>query len=483
MAVNEFEKNVQKIMEEFRIHPSGDVWQNVEKRISEKKRKRRILFFIIFLGMGLMMGGYGINSFLVKENTVSQQANQKHSEKIQNKISKEQKTSGTEKIMTKNNTRHENTNQEIAVKKKSANEKIRVDQDHNSKKEIARRHFRNNNIAQVKGKDSKPFVSSTKNKEEEEKNISKDKKKNNIDQSISLGNDQPDSIDTGRQPIRANTQKNIAANNPADTVLRKINEIRTDNVVPGIKKISTHKKDMRKIKWGLNFSPGLSTITPDLLFLKPKTRSNSNSIAGPGTSAGGGSGFTNIQPGNRSSFAFKADLRVSKKLTKHSSLSIGIGYTYLSDRIKTGAKQTNNSQVNYLLNVSAYYGGNAQETFTDRFHFIELPIIYDWRITRNTNHFLSFYAGTSITYLISTNALIYDTVAGGVYYHNKNLFNRTGINLISGLSYHFTAKNFEFNIGPQLSSGLNKIIKSDLDKRKYILYSGVDATIFLKKRK
>ena len=41
MAANEFEKNVRKEMDEFKLHPSEVVWTKIEERIREKNRKRR----------------------------------------------------------------------------------------------------------------------------------------------------------------------------------------------------------------------------------------------------------------------------------------------------------------------------------------------------------------------------------------------------------------------------------------------------------
>ena len=41
MAANEFEKNVRKEMDEFKVQPSGEVWSKIEDRIRETKRKRR----------------------------------------------------------------------------------------------------------------------------------------------------------------------------------------------------------------------------------------------------------------------------------------------------------------------------------------------------------------------------------------------------------------------------------------------------------
>ena len=88
----------------------------------------------------------------------------------------------------------------------------------------------------------------------------------------------------------------------------------------------------------------------------------------------------------------------------------------------------------------SYYAGSPQQTYTDHFHFIELPLSYNWRVTNNTDHFLSLNAGVSPSYLLATNALLYDTAAGGIYYHNKDLVTRTHFNFTSGISYQFKNK-------------------------------------------
>ena len=54
MRENEFEKRVQRQMEEFRLRPSGAVWEKVEEEL-RKKKKRRIVFFIFWLaGLSLL---------------------------------------------------------------------------------------------------------------------------------------------------------------------------------------------------------------------------------------------------------------------------------------------------------------------------------------------------------------------------------------------------------------------------------------------
>src|SRR6185503_2786790 len=62
MPANEFEKQVQVIMEELKLPPSPPVWENIEEQIRKKKDRRRIIFLVLFFflilsgGLWLMMG-------------------------------------------------------------------------------------------------------------------------------------------------------------------------------------------------------------------------------------------------------------------------------------------------------------------------------------------------------------------------------------------------------------------------------------------
>src|ERR1051325_8032678 len=58
MEENKFEKQVQRKMDEFTIHPSESVWEKIEARIGKKKRADRGLIFFLLLFCVLLTGGY-----------------------------------------------------------------------------------------------------------------------------------------------------------------------------------------------------------------------------------------------------------------------------------------------------------------------------------------------------------------------------------------------------------------------------------------
>src|SRR6516164_5198225 len=56
MQENEFEKQVKKMMESFKLSPSNSVWEKVDRRINGDKQKKRP--FILLLFMSLLIAGY-----------------------------------------------------------------------------------------------------------------------------------------------------------------------------------------------------------------------------------------------------------------------------------------------------------------------------------------------------------------------------------------------------------------------------------------
>jgi len=474
MAANEFEKNVQKTMDEFTLHPSGEVWQNVEKRIRERKRSRRIFFFVIFLFLGLALAGYGVYDFSNRQKLTSEPENGKADESSQVTGNKKQGTTIPEKSGINNDLVKADTE---TTNKKAVSSKSNYD------KEIVKKSItKNDDFVLMKENNVRINAASEKNKKRQDENSFSDTVSRNLPGDVSVINKRNDPA--SQKIISTQPGDSIAKNSPRDTTSTKGEETKTGLALVQVKRREKRDPAFANLKWGLNFSIGSSTITQNRFSLKDIGNVNTNYSNSPGTSPGGATGFQNVQSSTRSSLAFKAGLTMKKIVSRRSSLLMSIDYTYLADNIRVGDRRNSTPQPGGSYDVSSYYAGPPQRTFKDRFHFIELPFIYDWRITGHTKHFLSFSVGTSVSYLVSTNALIYDTISAGIYYHKKDLFNKLHVNLLSGLAYHVTgAKNMELNVGPQFSFDINDIFKKDLDRRKYFLYAGIGATLFFEKKR
>jgi hypothetical protein len=475
MQANEFEKNVQRTMDEFKLRTSDEVWQKVEERIQEKKKKRRILFFILLSFIGLALAGYGIYNF-----------------------SKKRMTLGDESVAVKKLTDQKNNlnNATLILPEKSdASNKLEKKQE-----KLVNRDQNRNRVVATKTKISKLnddlFIAEKKypvkggfvkmNKREPDKDLNSDSiivKNGNI----SAGNESQFLTDEGNKKIVTDSvRKDVAINNFVDTASIKNSENNSNEEKAVVKKEKTKNQHSRKLQWGINVSAGSSVITEDRFSFKSSSAQADLSYNSPGSFPSGG-GLTPYPPSaNQSVFAFKAGVVIRKEISRRSKLSAGLQYAYLGDRIKaaTTQTQTGTQQSNSSSGLFSYYRAIPQKTYTDRFHFIELPVTYSWRINRNTKHFLSLNVGTSMGYVFATNALTYDTSFGGIYFHNKSFFAKTHLNMISGISYHLAAaKKLEWSIGPQFSFDISKIIKSNSDKRKYFLFGGIDARIFFEKKK
>jgi len=66
MSANRFENQVQQKMDELRLQPTAQVWEEVERRIREKKRRRIIVFWFLFAGLLLSGGGWWIKAIDMK---------------------------------------------------------------------------------------------------------------------------------------------------------------------------------------------------------------------------------------------------------------------------------------------------------------------------------------------------------------------------------------------------------------------------------
>ena len=478
MAANEFEKNVRREMDEFKLHPSEEVWVKVEERIRESRRKRRVLFFILFSSIELLVGGYVIYNFSGNE-TKSQ---------VQNKLPETNRSNDETKI---DNSRNKEHNKEtIAIKPNIPGENsaltnatplapIQKQGSRSHNKDIHAAFVPKRNAASPK----EGLATLSKNQQEQTDDVANDTTKResasipSSNQQAIIGNNQDETIKADH--------KNLTRSDTAVANLKPLKKTETIQVVSK-KKVNNVSN---KIVWGINFSAGSSVITESAFSFKgayPAADRQSNSpgsaVGGGPATGGGGSGASYYYPQsqNTPAFAFKAGVTARKNISKRSSLSGGLGYSFLADKIRVGTTQA------YALSFAAsgYYYGSPQQTHTDHFHFVELPLSYYWRVTNNTDHFLSLNAGISPSYLFATNALVYDTLMGGVYYHNKDLVTKAHFNFISGISYQFkNKKNLAFIIGPQFSFDVTKAFRTDLDRRKYFLYTGIGANMFFEKKK
>ena len=168
---------------------------------------------------------------------------------------------------------------------------------------------------------------------------------------------------------------------------------------------------------------------------------------------------------------------------------MGLRYAYYSESIEIGA-----GNVPLSGNLSVYLNSQgANQAFsvagnpipvTNRYHFIELPVNYGLQLNRNKSYPLLWQVGFKIGKMIGNNALVYDTIAGGIYYESKKYFNQTQFGLSTNLNWTFVDKNrFQVGAGPVVNLHLNSLQDAPFEKNKYLFFIGLRSTIIFTNRK
>ena len=173
----------------------------------------------------------------------------------------------------------------------------------------------------------------------------------------------------------------------------------------------------------------------------------------------------------------------------NSSFSLGLNYSFYSNHIRKGAGRdsllNNFSQSSVLQDASRVYSvSGAASRFTNYYHLIELPVMFQWKLNKNKTKPLAVNFGFSAGWLVAVDALVYDTSFGGIYYKSKNPFNKTVFNLSTGLSWTFlTSNKIQWAIGPSIDLQLTRLLNSPFDKNKYLHFTGIQSTIIFSGKK
>jgi hypothetical protein len=493
MPANEFEKQVQKQLEQLRLEPSASVWENVEKEIREKKRRRIIFFFILPLALWLL--GFSFYQFLYKgKKTVTVQ--QPVPANKENLLSPGHSNSAPQ------------VNEAILV---PATGDIHNDEETAIKKEITgKRGARSNKAAGAEIAVSSSLVRSL-----SQEGVTKN---NNVpvnmlrkqDDLLVVTVEAPGKIKTipGDEPVKTGTEEIAAGNSTAEikrkdeenkisgdelaTVKNDSSRKKEDVIVTGADKkeesIAQKKKSSPKIKWGIDLSGGLSFNTKGTLTFA-RTEALDVFFNSPAASSGYGNAPVYVIPPSPVSegLSSRAGLVAEWQASTRSSFAAGLQYVYSSNRIKVGraADTTVTLTGNSLqgrINVQKVYKGSQENNYTNSFHFLRLPLSYHWKISRNRKLPVEWNAGAGISYLFSTNALMYSGSLGGIYYRDKNAFNKLHFDLATGFSLRFAAKNkAEWMIGPSLSFDMTPLVKNV--SKQYMMFGGISARFLFPQKK
>jgi len=503
MPENEFEKKVSSEMQELKFKPSEQVWLRVEEKI-RKKNKRRV-FVIIFFLAGLALLGYWqrSNLFGEKKNDIAKTEKQKEnnprtSDETNNSSTIDKSTETTKQEETTNNTADKNVDDKLTADRsvidkrrivvsnnetkkpknnkknearvKPASEKTKTEQRPEIISDVVSANSQKQNpVDDIKGKDTFNIKTSIKTdlKQDEVKQIEVKPLENKID-SAKAEILQPEKVVIETK----------------DTVTK--NELAKDSAAVVIEKKPLEKK----WKWGLHFTPGFSSLNDGSISIGSNKSADALNYQ---SSAGSGTGVpparqkpSDVKPG----FAFQAAVFVQRQLSSRTSLSLGMQYGYYSNILHIGNRRDSligNSQLANFLDDKAnfvYNAGGDTVKYTNRYHFIELPFLFQWQLNKNKTTPFTWSTGLTVGQLIATNAIMYDTAFNGIYYQNKKQLNRTQFSFSTGFSWTLANnKRTQWSLGPVANIHLNRLIDNPFENKKYLFFVGLRTAILFNPKK
>ncbi|HEY8397636.1 MAG TPA: outer membrane beta-barrel protein [Flavihumibacter sp.] len=495
MRDRDFEKSFQRKANELRIQPSPELWERVAAQIQEKDRKRG--FAWIWLAAAMIAGGLAlwfIGPTIMNENGSGQQM----AEKNLNTLESNPESTGAASANVNPASTNPAAAHPAAVNPAASNP---------AEANPAKANSAAGQSAAARAATS-PLATQP----------ATDKKLNAVkDQPISNQREQPVQRGSGRLSASSGY---IAKNNNDHTHAGQIQDPKAGVEVDGeieepvlnskFSTLALHKPPTAEISFA-GAEQGDTKLDASLLDNIPTIKEKQKDGWHLGMLAGGGTG--SLREGLATSYqtpsetfttgsliagppvpnaapeptpssvkagpAFQVGIGISRPISRRLNFNTGLQYAYSSSRIEVGQKiDQNTANANFRLQsvagTEAYVGvGNNGRAYYNAYHYAQLPLELGW-VLDNRNR-LSWNNGVVLGYLISTDALHYNSLAGA-YYKDNSLVNKWQTNLQTSFQYLvFPTPQWNLSVGPYASYQLRNIDKTPGDKR--LLSFGLNARI------
>lgn len=465
MQNSEFEKNVQQQLKELKFTPSENVWDKVEAGLPGKNNRRRLFFLLLLIGV-ITCTWVGVQLF--KNKTTGHTGN--NAELNTRDIKEETKNNtGTQLITDSGNTKspkavitviNSTNKKQIAIssaKPKSNTIITQMDDVYNENNE---NELINKKINRIKTGGrfmvmiKKPFPVTPDDNLTDENILNKEELVN-------------------EKPINVVAEKNMNIVNRYDSsnvtnIDSTLDKTKQTIIPPTINQ--NIKKDKKTYKWqtGLFVAGGSSNVSNKLFSKAPVYF---DALRFNALNTGTGTMQVVQAPENPDrSMAFVIGLNADKKINTRWKINTGINYQYQSNKSKVGSKVDSvvnfNVDVNKSISASSYYRAGGTSNYKNKFHFIELPVQFEYSLSDKSLFFVT--GGTTFSYLLNSNALVYNS-GTATYFTDVSVFNRLLFNITGGAGINVLQKStIPFSVGYQFKYSVNSVMKSSLSKQHLI---------------
>jgi hypothetical protein len=158
--------------------------------------------------------------------------------------------------------------------------------------------------------------------------------------------------------------------------------------------------------------------------------------------------------------AFGVGFYASKNLSRRWKLATGLNYAYQPNTIQTGKKNDSSIIVDFgnaRVAANRYYQSGNTNSYKNAFHLLQLPLVVEYNFGKKYSLYAE--AGSTLSYLLSTNALVYNS-ATAIYVNSPSAFNKLNTSVNAGAGMHLAQHSkIPFSIGYRFGYSISTITR------------------------
>ncbi len=492
MQQNDFEQNIRNKMEGLQMQTPESVWEEIEKNLPKRKKRRGIIFFFLLVGL-LTAGVFMYTNNSGEKQSVDPIETATIADKEQKKVDglKPEVANENDGELIKQKTEKEDLREE---KEKAASEDKRTESMIKNESKlitasIVRKEDKGKRIREDKKEvevaaDKKPAADAdikldsvtwkTKKKDEKiKRQVAKTDLPEAHEETKGMKNSPAVRLteNIANENITfADSTKTVMAHaeqsEPKEIIFEKIpfkTEQSTDkdtNVEEKQNKVVLAPATKNAAVYNFVLSVGRSRIS-DKVFSENKSLADNTNF----NSGGGGSGiFPAGESSKKPGTAFTIGVQREKTLSNRWSYATGLQYRYNSSSVLTGNVIDSAASFFYpngtIRTNSSRQAGNTDK-YTNHYHFIEIPLYVKYKLGQSSPFTLS--TGLNYSFLANSNALVYNN-SQRRYFSNQQVYNRSSLSFTLGAEALLNReKQFPFSLGMLFTGGLSSVSKKKYD--------------------
>lgn len=474
MQENNFEKQMQQAMQEFRVTPSDSLWQQVKADLEAKRKSKRRWWFAAMIFCACLM----LPSLLLNDST-RRNENIANNISVENKNAEETLTPNAVNAVNQTGQAEENKNDQTEVEQKVitvAKEKISSTKKEikTTEAEILSDQKRNkNSIVKEVSRQKNAVVESSKRFDTKKKQaitVSKDDVTTLDEQNESVG------IVSQNEPVKIISEAtNLISLSPElKTSQIQIQPIRLAMLEPVYKTTfgirANKSKSINKGRFEIAAAAGRFSLSENSLLDAVFNGDPNKAYDVQSANVSGGVGIIDsvlyaksyLQQGYSFSLAFNYVKPVSKK----TSFTFGAGFRYGSTKLFSESYLTYAGPSNNLYSRAAGTVG-----VSNHFYFIDLPVQIASLIGSGKKLPIYWNAGLQYSYLIQSSTPQFNAIQNS---YSSSVLNKSLFGITAGIDVElFKNKKSAFKIGPSLYYSFSKAAEKDFYQNMHYHFAGL----------